>query len=45
MPTFLQAVELPNRCFLQEVLFWVAFQRLPIAQYTEGKDLRVWMFM
>src|SRR6476469_10253151 len=40
MPTFLQAVELPNRCFLQEVLFWVAFQRLPIAQYTEGKDLR-----
>jgi hypothetical protein len=41
MPTFLQAVELPNRCFLQEVLFWVAFQRLPIAQYTrDGKDLR-----
>lgn len=41
MPTFLQAVDLPERCFLQEVLLWVAFQRLPIARYTVGgKELR-----
>ena len=41
MPTFLQAVELPQRCFLQEVLLWVAFQRLPIATYDhEGVELR-----
>jgi hypothetical protein len=41
MPTFLQAVTLPKRCFLQEVLFWVAFQRLPVAQYTlDGEEIR-----
>jgi hypothetical protein len=33
MPTFLRVVDLPTRCFLREVLFWVAFQRLPIATY------------
>lgn len=41
MPTFLQPVILPKRCFLQEVLYWVAFQRLPIAQFTlEGEEIR-----
>jgi hypothetical protein len=41
MPTFLQPIELPKRCFLHEVLFWVAFQRLPIASYTlDGKEIR-----
>jgi hypothetical protein len=41
MPTFLQPVALPDRCFLQEVLYWVAFERLPIASYTvDGKELR-----
>jgi hypothetical protein len=34
MPTFLQAVILPEWCFLYEALYWVAFQRLPIASYT-----------
>jgi hypothetical protein len=34
MPTFLQAVLLPEWCFLYEALYWVAFQRLPIASYT-----------
>jgi hypothetical protein len=38
MPTFLQSVELPERCFLQEVLFWVAFQRLPLAHYYTNND-------
>jgi hypothetical protein len=28
---FLQAVDVPEKCFLQEVLFWVAVQRLPEA--------------
>jgi hypothetical protein len=38
---FLQAVDVPDRCFLQEVLYWVAFQRLPIASYTwDGKEIR-----
>lgn len=41
MPTFLQPVDVPKRCFLQEVLYWVAFQRLPIAAYTlDGKEIR-----
>jgi hypothetical protein len=41
MPTFLQPVALPDRCFLQEVLLWVAFQRLPLAEYThDGEDFR-----
>jgi hypothetical protein len=33
MPTFLQVVSVPERCFLQEVLLWVAFQRLPTTAY------------
>src|SRR5262249_2505227 len=38
---FLQPVELPQRCFLHEVLLWVAFQRLPVAVYTwNGKESR-----
>jgi hypothetical protein len=38
---FLQPVDIPERCFLQEVLFWVAFQRLPVASYTiDGKEFR-----
>jgi hypothetical protein len=34
MPTFLQPVELPEKCFLQEVLYWAAFNacRLPSSQ-------------
>lgn len=40
MPTYLQPVEIPERCFLGEVLLWVAFQRLPITLYYEGKELR-----
>jgi hypothetical protein len=41
MPTFLEPVEVPDQCFLQEALFWVAFQRLPAAVYTlEGQDFR-----
>lgn len=40
MPTFLQPVAIPERCFLQEVLHWVAFQRLPITQYdADGVEL------
>jgi hypothetical protein len=35
MPTFLQQVDFPERCFLKEVLYWVAFQRLPLAFYNE----------
>jgi hypothetical protein len=38
---FLQAVDLPERCFLQEVLFWAAFQRLPIVMYDDrGTEIR-----
>jgi hypothetical protein len=41
MPTFLQPVDLPKRCFLLEVLLWVGFQRLPIAFYAyDGKEIR-----
>jgi hypothetical protein len=40
MPTFLQPVTLPERCFLSEVLLWAAFQRLPIASYLDGKEVR-----
>ncbi|MBX3519657.1 MAG: hypothetical protein KF835_06510 [Xanthobacteraceae bacterium] len=41
MPIFLQPVSLPKRCFLQEVLYWVAFKRLPVAQFTlDGKEIR-----
>ena len=38
---FFQPVELPEKCFLQEVLYWVAFQRLPIAdRNSDGNELR-----
>jgi len=41
MPTFLQPVLIPERCYLFEVLLWVAFQRLPIAYaHPEGGDIR-----
>jgi hypothetical protein len=41
MPTFLQPVTLPPRCFLREVLYWVAFQRIPIASFTiDGEEFR-----
>jgi hypothetical protein len=41
IPIFLQPVDVPERCLLKEVLFWVAFQRLPIAAYTlNGKEVR-----
>jgi hypothetical protein len=42
MPTFLQAVILPEWCFLYEVLYWVAFQRLPVASYTlDAEEFRL----
>jgi hypothetical protein len=41
MPTFLQPVPIPDRCFLFEVLLWVAFARLPIAENnSEGEEIR-----
>ena len=41
MPTFLQPVELPERCYLEEVLYWIAFQRLPVAGYNyDGQEIR-----
>jgi hypothetical protein len=41
MPIFLEPVEVPERCYLEEVLMWVAFQRLPTAWYTlDGKEIR-----
>ena len=41
MPVFLQAVDVPERCFLGEVLLWVAFQRLPTSLYDDdGQDVR-----
>jgi hypothetical protein len=43
MPTFLQPVALPERCSLEEVLYWVAFQRLPIiaAFDNDGQEIRL----
>ena len=38
MAVFLEQVELPDRCFLREILCWVAFQRLPTAIYTMDGD-------
>jgi hypothetical protein len=41
MPVFLQPVDVPQRCFLGEVLLWVAFQRLPLSLYDhEGSEVR-----
>src|SRR5271170_2445354 len=41
MATFFQPVALPERCLLREVLYWVAFHRLPIfATDHEGVDIR-----
>jgi hypothetical protein len=41
LPTFLQPAELPERCYLEEVLYWVAFQRLPVAGYNyDGQEIR-----
>jgi hypothetical protein len=41
MAIFLQPVVIPKRCYLFEVLLWVAFQRLPVATSDmEGKDIR-----
>ena len=41
MDTFLQPVDVPERCFLEEVLYWVAFQRLPVVFHLNGLgDLR-----
>jgi hypothetical protein len=40
MPTYLQIVQIPDRCFLQEVLLWVTFQRLPTSSYdSEGVEV------
>jgi hypothetical protein len=39
--TFLQRVDVPEICFLKEVLFWVAFRRLPVAIYDlDGNEKR-----
>jgi hypothetical protein len=39
--TFLQRVDVPEICFLQEVLYWVAFRRLPVALYDlDGNEIR-----
>jgi hypothetical protein len=39
--TFLRRVDVPEICFLQEVPFWVAFRRLPIATYDgDGNEKR-----
>jgi hypothetical protein len=41
MPTFLQPVLVPERCYLFEAFLWVAFQRLPILTTDhEGVDIR-----
>ena len=40
MPTFLQPVWTPRRCFLNEVLLWVAVQRLPVVELVKDKDIR-----
>jgi hypothetical protein len=42
MPTFLQPVAIPERCYLFEVLLWLAFLRLPIAvgDPEGGGDIR-----
>jgi hypothetical protein len=41
MPTFLQPVLVPDRCYLFEALLWVAFQRLPVfSSDHEGVDIR-----
>ena len=39
---FLKQVILPEECLLNEVLLWVAFQRIPIAMTSpeEGKEIR-----
>ena len=38
---FLQPVEVPEKCFLHEVLLWVAFRRLPIAVYSAEEDVEL----
>lgn len=35
MPVFLQPVDVPEHCFLQEALLWLTFQRLPTALYND----------
>jgi hypothetical protein len=40
MATYLQPVTVPERCFLHEVLLWVAVQRLPVASYVGDKEVR-----
>jgi len=41
MSIYLQPVQVPERCYLGEVLLWVAFQRLPIAILVDdGEELR-----
>ena len=39
MPIYLQPVPLSKRCFLHEVLLWVAFQRLPTVSYIDDKEI------
>jgi hypothetical protein len=41
MPVFLQPVNVPERCFLGEVLLWAAFQRVPLSLYDlDGREVR-----
>ena len=38
----LEATQLAERCFLSEILHWLAFRRLPISAYTlDGEDARL----
>ena len=38
---YLQPAQLAEKCFLQEVLYWMSFARLPVATYSNsGKDVR-----
>jgi hypothetical protein len=41
MPTFLQVVPVPERCFLQEVLLWAAFERLPTASFCDSDGVEL----
>lgn len=38
---FLKPVVLSERCFLYEVLLWVAFQRPPVATYSDIEDIEL----
>lgn len=41
MPTYFHPVELAERCFLDELLFWVGFQRLPVIEFLSTDELEL----